>query len=105
MAYREFEDSSGRSWRVWDVFPSHAERRLVFDRRTGSRNGGERRQEDAPRIAIAPDLHNGWLCFETENERRRLIPAPERWDEASDDGLREMLDRATVAPQRRSADR
>ena len=69
MAYREFVDSNGVSWRVWSTVPS-----------AGSR------------------LHNGfdqgWLTFERTNPDhagvaplRRLCPIPADWEQAADGRL------------------
>jgi hypothetical protein len=67
MAYREFVDSSGQSWRVWSTVPS-----------TGSRLTG--------------GFDQGWLTFERiDADRglplRRLVPIPPDWETAPDDRL------------------
>lgn len=69
MGYREFTDSAGVSWQVWDTRP---------DRTVNVR---------APYAA-------GWLSFECETERRRLQPIPEGWEEASDDAIGTWLGEA-----------
>ncbi len=69
MAYREFTDEGGTSWRAWDTYPGSA-------------------------ANVRPGFEGGWLGFECEAERRRLAPVPDGWEEASEDGLREMLARA-----------
>lgn len=66
MGYREFTDSAGVSWQVWDTRP---------DRTVNVR---------APYAA-------GWLSFECETERRRLQPIPDGWAEASDDEIARWL--------------
>jgi len=70
MAYREFVDSSGQSWRVWSTVPS-----------TGSRLRG--------------GFDQGWLTFERINAEanmplRRLVPIPADWESAPDDRLELM---------------
>jgi hypothetical protein len=70
MAYREFVDSSGQSWRVWSTVPS-----------TGSRLRG--------------GFGQGWLTFERTNSDgtmplRRLVPIPADWEAAPDDRLELM---------------
>jgi hypothetical protein len=70
MAYREFVDSSGQSWRVWSTVPS-----------TGSRLRG--------------GFDQGWLTFERINAEahmplRRLVPIPPDWESAPDDRLELM---------------
>lgn len=80
MAYREFTDEDGVPWRAWDTYPT-----------AGSK------------IAVQPSYESGWLSFECETERRRLMPVPSAWDGASDDGLRAWLTQAE--PVRRAAPR
>jgi len=70
MAYREFVDSSGQSWRVWSTVPS-----------MGSRLRG--------------GFDQGWLTFERTNADgdmplRRLVPIPPDWESAPDDRLELM---------------
>lgn len=73
MAYREFVDSTGLSWRVWSTVPSAGSRlRGGFDR--------------------------GWLTFErTTGDKasplRRLCPIPADWETAAEDRL-ELLCRS-----------
>ena len=69
MAYREFTDDGGTSWRAWDTYPGSA-------------------------ANVRPGFEGGWLGFECEAERRRLAPVPDGWEEASDDELRALLARA-----------
>ena len=110
MSYRTFVDSSGRRWEVWLVTPAAAERRKV-DRRTGAqgaqgaqgsfegsmdrRKTPERRRSPFRRsVAVASEYNNGWLCFESEGEKRRLVPVPEGWTEAGPDRLSTLLQAA-----------
>ena len=61
MASREFTDSSGVVWRVWDVTPTHLH----------PITRGEEYMEP---------WAGGWLAFESSNEKRRLVaPYPSRW--------------------------
>lgn len=104
MSYRTFVDSSGRRWEVWLVTPAAAERRKA-DRRTGARSGFEgtsdrritperRRSPFRRSVAVASEYNNGWLCFESEGEKRRLVPVPEGWTEAGPDRLSTLLQAA-----------
>jgi hypothetical protein len=81
MAHGQFRDSAGRTWDVWDVVPSAGERRA--------------------RLTLAAET--AWLCFETENEKRRLVDYPANWHELLDPEL-EALCRtgieARVRPRR-----
>jgi hypothetical protein len=103
MAYREFTDDRGRYWRVWDVYPTLAERRL---RSAGAPPGGrERRRSTERRLNIHPNMANGWLTFESrDGERRRLAPIPQiagGWFAATDDELNAWCAAAAPAPPAR----
>ena len=86
MAYREFVDRSGQSWRVWSTVPS-----------TGSRLRG--------------GFDQGWLTFERTNgdgtlPLRRLVPIPADWESAPDERLELMCRSADeVARPRTNRDR
>ena len=44
----------------------------------------------------------GWLCFESEGEKRRLTPVPDEWERAGADALGGWLAGAiAVHPDRR----
>jgi hypothetical protein len=61
MPVREFTDSHGVEWRVWDVTPAHMHPAT--------------RAED-----FMGNLQDGWLVFESESEKRRLeAPYPADW--------------------------
>lgn len=61
MAVREFTDSQGVEWRVWDVTPSHMHPAT--------------RTED-----YMGNLQDGWLVFESDADKRRLeAPYPAEW--------------------------
>ncbi len=95
MTHRRFTDKQGKTWDVWQVHPAAAERRFSQRRvndedRTDSaerRSGVDRREERLSRALIAPEFTYGWLCFETQGEKRRLAPVPERWDSADDETI------------------
>lgn len=71
MAYREFTDSTGVSWRVWSTVPIAGSR---------LRNG----------------FDQGWLTFECTSSSsgepvlRRLVPIPRDWETAPDERLELM---------------
>lgn len=69
MAYREFIDSKGVSWRVWSTVPM-----------AGTRLRG--------------GFDQGWLTFESTNSNetilRRLVPLPAEWESADDQRLELM---------------
>ena len=75
MGLREFRDSGGTQWRVWDVRPD------ALDKRTTA--------EDYMR-----DWQEGWLCFESADTRRRLADFPSDWESLPDADLIMLLDGA-----------
>ena len=62
MAYREFTDRTGVSWRAWDTRPHSA-------------------------ANVRARYAGGWLSFESARERRRLHPIPEAWADAPEHEL------------------
>lgn len=61
MAVREFTDTSGVEWRVWEVSAD--------------------RMHPVTRIEDLLELATGWLAFESKDEKRRLpAPYPVEWD-------------------------
>lgn len=96
MAYREFTDSTGIHWQAWDVIPSSAERRRSGERRFGDRPTGDRRVHKEFRVQMGDELARGWLVFECQQEKRRLMPIPPGWDLASDEELCALRDAATA---------
>lgn len=83
MALRNFTDSQGHTWRVWNVVPQYA---------TG-------RDEEQ----MTPGLQGGWLCFENSGDKRRLSPIPVDWENAANDALEQYLGQAAAVPQRAMA--
>jgi hypothetical protein len=71
MAMREFTDGDGVYWRVWSTVP---------DMR-GVVNG----------------MQSGWLTFESSQARRRLIPIPPDWEDATLAELRAFCRQAELA--------
>ncbi len=96
MPHRQFTDSKSTRWEVWDVEPSHAERRASPpDRRKSARTSGERRRvEDRSRVRIRSDLSHGWLAFESKHDRRRLAPIPTGWEVFDASALEQLCQRA-----------
>jgi len=71
MAHREFEDSAGVAWTVWETYPSRPE---VMD----------------------PVWRGGWLTFQNGIVRRRLAPIPKGWTDASSSRLELMCKSAEL---------
>lgn len=108
MAYRSFKDANGVAWDVWDVVPQRPERRGRERRATPAeesrplpderRGPPNRRRRSAPPPATAgAGLQDGWLCFESRRERRRLAPIPIGWGELTDAELAVLCDQASAA--------
>ncbi|MEA2707370.1 MAG: hypothetical protein QOH22_2158 [Gemmatimonadaceae bacterium] len=104
MSYRTFVDRDGAYWQVWDSQPSRVERRTsAEDRRhvkhfpwggSERRSGTDRRIINQRRITLSEGYGRGWLTFESLVEKRRLVPIPGGWEEASNAALRALCDRA-----------
>lgn len=103
MALRDFTDPNGTRWRVWNVSPhvSHwSEGASADGRPTGTEGSGS--DEVHRQRRLVPGLEGGWLCFEAEEEKRRLNPVPEEWEELDAPDLARLLEQA--APVSRRAD-
>jgi hypothetical protein len=77
--HRLFEDDRGLRWDAFAVYPSSA---------------------TAARKALPEPYRGGWLSFNSGKEMRRLAPIPVGWKDLSDEALRELCDKAEIAPQR-----
>ncbi|MET0399041.1 MAG: hypothetical protein ABW277_19770 [Longimicrobiaceae bacterium] len=64
-------------WLAWDVHPSPKGRIKIA-------------------IATAAGLEEGWLCFESAGEKRRVAPIPHGWEEWPDDHLAQCIAGAEV---------
>lgn len=102
MALREYVDREGRSWTVWSVAPRFTPVRSGIERRVQTvvvsrdrRVSGDRRRRTLDRIVL-----QGWLCFDSGLERRRLSPAPPDWEMCSEEALERY--RAAAQPTRRA---
>ncbi len=94
MAFRTFSGADGNEWQAFDVVPRSDERRR-YDRRSGpvksiedeDRRDRDRRITVGGRSPLASGVHEGWLCFEHGDDRRRLSPIPANWRRATDEEL------------------
>jgi hypothetical protein len=85
---RGFTDSTGVDWRVWEVYPS--------------KNPDEGSAEALSRSSLKNTAFaNGWLCFESPAEKRRLAPIPSGWEFHETQLLEQLRDEATIVPLRR----
>ena len=105
MALREFKDSRGTEWLAWDVPPAriYSPPRSGEDRRRNpsAEHHPERRViRDRRRENAAQGLQNGWVCFQSPEEKRRLAPPPTDWETAADEALEALLGRAQPITRR-----
>jgi hypothetical protein len=108
--HRQFKDREGKVWDVWQVHPSAVERRYTERRvkeeerwdKMDRRSGVDRRREALARNPVAAEFAAGWLCFETQGEKRRLAPVPESWDRAEDETLEQWCSAAKPVARRPS---
>lgn len=82
--HRSFTDRRG-IW--WDVFAVYPEVRL------------------SPHSQLKGPFQQGWLCFDSGTEKRRLSPIPDDWRTISDADLEQLAQRAEVASRRRGRPR
>jgi hypothetical protein len=74
MPHRQFTDSRGTTWIVWGTTPS-------------------------PGAVLAGDMKQGWLTFESDEERRRLAPIPRNWQDAPPERLELYCKAAQPVPR------
>ncbi len=84
MAVRDFVDAEGVSWRVWPVSPEALQPRTAAEDYLG-------------------EYGDGWLCFESSSERRRLARFPRNWETVSDVEMRTLLSAAVPVPARKTS--
>jgi hypothetical protein len=81
MALRTFTARDGSVWNVWNVVPTLA--------------------RNEQKLALGIGMAGGWLCFESGEAKRRLIPVPAGWEAWSDDELDGALGGAEPVERRR----
>lgn len=100
MAHREFFDSGGTQWNVWDVHPTAAVQGVgapALIGEGGAVPSGGRGGQSVTRAAseyVEATLAAGWLCFESTTEKRRLAPIPSGWESLPTDSLTFLCGRA-----------
>ena len=75
MALREIQDESGVLWTIYDVHPS--------TQRHGT-------------VQVREELASGWLCFQSDAAKRRLVGIPERWEQLDDGALMSLMTAAAL---------
>jgi hypothetical protein len=85
---RGFTDSTGVEWRVWEVFPNDV--------------GNAPSSESFTRTTLKDTAYaEGWLCFESTDQKRRLAPIPVGWQYKDLPVLEQFLSKATPVSARR----
>ena len=91
--FREFTDSRGTHWRIWQVNPSDTARGVPLSpRRVPARPA---LADHAKRETRREEWAQGWLLFESSETKKRLFPIPDGWTTASAGALEAMCDTAT----------
>lgn len=98
---RTFTDVAGVDWEVWEVYPRLIERRLMRERRAARRGTLERRHVPVGRPTQPRQILGGWLAFQSRLERRRFVPVPDEWEDATDRELQGFLSRSLVTSRPR----
>ena len=75
MAIRELRDESGVLWTIYDVHPSTV------------RHGA---------LQVREELASGWLCFQSDAAKRRLVGIPAQWEQLEDDALMSLMTAAAL---------
>ena len=75
MAHYRFQDEHGRYWTVWEVHLKVT-------------------------ATVHPDFRNGWIVFESDDEKRRLAPIPTGWEKATEPMLRRWCEQAEAVRKR-----
>ena len=76
---RQIRDDAGIEWMVYEVNPAAGVWRSIESLPEGYRNG--------------------WLCFESPTEKRRLTPLPQGWQDLPIDQLAILLGSASLVPR------
>jgi hypothetical protein len=97
VAVREYTDSDGVAWQVWEVIPQSVERRKLRERRVADRDQYDRRKRHEVRLRPSDGDVDGWLVFESFDVKKRLRPIPKDWNQASEVELESMCARAERA--------
>jgi hypothetical protein len=105
MPQRQFIDSEGHAWTVWDVVPSRVAQDLdaawLARHEPGTSEGTPTLR---PRASLPDRFAGGWLCFERAGEKRRLAPVPSGWHRFTSLELEALRDRAPQVRVRLSED-
>ncbi len=91
MTHRKIKDGDGKSWDVWEVYPAVVERRMSGEYPAVQPRDAVTTERREVRLLVPSALQQGWLAFQTGDERRRLAPIPQNWTALDDDALLALL--------------
>jgi hypothetical protein len=91
MTHRKIKDGDGKSWDVWEVYPAVVERRMTGEYPAVEPFDAITKERREVRLLVPSALQQGWLAFQTGDERRRLAPIPRNWTALDDDALLALL--------------
>lgn len=94
MTHRKIKDGDGQSWDVWEVYPSVVEQRMSGEHPAALPGETATKDRREVRLLVPSALQQGWLAFQSGEERRRLAPIPHNWTALADAALVELLGRA-----------
>jgi hypothetical protein len=77
--HRVLTDARGVRWDVFAVYPE---------------------PRPSPHSQLKGTFQQGWLCYDSGTEKRRLSPIPENWQSFSDEELERLAHRAEVGGRR-----
>ena len=90
MPLRNLRDDDGRDWEIWDVTPAAGQCVAVDSARHLEEVNGK------PAPFVPPELHDGWLAFQSCGDWRRLTPIPDNWSDRSDAELLVLIAQAEL---------
>jgi len=99
MPLREFADSLGQVWQVWDTHPTEIGHLIKGESAFMRFVASTAKREDREPTTVREQYVEGWLTFTLAHARRRLAPIPAGWESADDSTLRRYLDSAVEAPE------
>ena len=86
MSYRTFRSPAGAEWTAWCVTPEGADA-----------------WNDKAAHFLPTGMSEGWLCFESGDDKRRLSPIPVGWAEKGDAELWALCGAAQPVKKRGTA--
>ncbi len=96
MALRLITEAVGRSWKVWDTFPSGGMKNR--DSPLGKHLSTPSVTGNIPAY-VSEARRLGRLTFQSGPEKRRLSPVPDNWEKLGESLPLDLLSNAEVVPR------